>query len=102
MWMYGIQTDELHEGQIVCKRLGDKKILITMSEGEVFACGSVCPHQGFSMEHGLVFDREITCTEHSWSFSLENGQLTFPGTGPRIPVYPIRVVEGRIEVEVGE
>lgn len=52
------------------------------------------------MENGLVFDKEITCTEHSWSFSLENGQLTFPGTGPRIPVYPIRVVDGVVEVEV--
>jgi nitrite reductase/ring-hydroxylating ferredoxin subunit len=102
MWLYGIQTDVLHEGKIICKRLGDKKILITKSGGEVFACGSVCPHQGFSMENGLVFDKEITCTEHSWSFSLETGQLTYPGSGPRIPVYPIRVVEDRIEVFVEE
>ncbi len=102
MWVYGIQTDELREGQIVCKRLADKKILITMSGGEVFACGSVCPHQGYPLENGLIFDKEITCVEHSWTFSLETGQLTYPGTGPRIPVYPVRVVDGVVEVDVGE
>ncbi|MBS1902761.1 MAG: Rieske (2Fe-2S) protein [Bacteroidetes bacterium] len=102
MWVYGIQTDELQEGQIFCKSLLNKRILLTKSDGQIFACGSVCPHQGYSMENGLVFDKEITCTEHSWTFSLENGQLTFPGSGPRIPVYPIRVVEGRVEVDVSE
>lgn len=102
MWHIGIEKESLAEGQIVCRMFGDKKILLTQSGGEFFACGSVCPHQGMSMENGLVFDQEITCIEHSWSFSLANGELTYPGSGPRIPVYPIRINDGMIEVELSE
>lgn len=100
MWNTVAPSEEITEGSIKCVNIGEKKILVTRSGGHFFACGAICPHQGISMEHGLVFDEEITCPEHSWVFSLNTGELTWPGSGPRIPTYPVRVTGVDVEVLV--
>lgn len=100
MWKPIVHEQDLPSGGIVCQRIDNKQLLIVKSGTEIFSCGAICPHQGISMENGLVFDDEITCPEHSWVFSLRTGELTWPGAGPRIPTYPVRIVEGMIEVEI--
>ncbi|HYM21003.1 MAG TPA: Rieske (2Fe-2S) protein [Candidatus Kapabacteria bacterium] len=100
MWTKIVKNEELANGSIVCRSIAGKQILVMRSGSELFSCGAICPHQGTSMEHGYVFDDEITCPEHSWVFSLRTGALTWPGTGPRIPIYPVRIDEGMVEVEV--
>jgi nitrite reductase/ring-hydroxylating ferredoxin subunit len=100
MWHSVFKEEDLSDGKIYCVSIADKKILITRSGAKIYGCGAMCPHQGVSMEDGWVFDDEITCPEHSWVFSLQNGALTWPGSGPRIPIYPVRVREGMVEVEV--
>lgn len=98
MWIEAAAEDELSNGKIVCKKIGGKTVLLTKAGEEIFACGSICPHQGVSMCDGWVFDDEITCPEHSWVFSLRTGELTWPGSGPRIPVYSTKRESGMIEV----
>jgi nitrite reductase/ring-hydroxylating ferredoxin subunit len=100
MWHSISSEAELESGKIVCINIADKKVLVMRSGSEIFGCGAMCPHQGVSMENGWVFDDEITCPEHSWVFSLRDGSLTWPGAGPRIPIYPIRVREGIVEVDI--
>jgi nitrite reductase/ring-hydroxylating ferredoxin subunit len=106
MWIEAIEAGELEKGKIVCKKFDKTTVIIAQAGEEVFACGSVCPHQGVSMCEGWVFDDEITCPEHSWVFSLRTGELTWPGAGPRIPIYQTRkngdMVEIFIEKEKGE
>jgi nitrite reductase/ring-hydroxylating ferredoxin subunit len=102
MWHPIFKKEELEPGKILCKNVADKKILVMQSGSEIFSCGAICPHQGVSMENGWVFDDEITCPEHSWVFSLRDGSLTWPGSGPRIPIYPVRISEEMVEVEIPE
>jgi nitrite reductase/ring-hydroxylating ferredoxin subunit len=98
MWQKIAAKEEITEGSIKSITIGEKRVLLTCSENTYFACGAICPHQGISMEHGLVFDQEITCPEHSWVFSLKTGELTWPGSGPRIPTYPVRIVGDDLEI----
>lgn len=102
MWQKVLQTSDIAAGEIKCFTIGGKKILIVRTVDTFYACGAICPHQGISMEEGLIFDEEITCPEHSWVFSLRTGELTWPGSGPRIPIYPIRITEDDIELFVEE
>ena len=100
MWQPVFKEEELTPGKILCADIEGKKILVMRSGLEFYSCGATCPHQGVSMADGWVFEDEITCPEHSWVFSLRDGSLTWPGSGPRIPVYPVRIKEGMVEVEV--
>ena len=102
MWHPVLEETKLDPGKILCINIEGKKILIMNSGAKLYSCGAICPHQGTSMEEGWVFDDEITCPEHSWVFSLSDGALVWPGNGPRIPIYPIRISEGIVEVDVGE
>ena len=100
MWHPIFKEEELEPGKILCTTFEDKKILVMRSGSELFSCGATCPHQGVSMADGWVFDDEITCPEHSWVFSLRDGSLTWPGSGPRIPIYPVRISCGIVEIEI--
>ncbi len=100
MWHQVFKKSDLEPGKILCTQLEGKKILVMHSGSELFSCGAMCPHQGVSMEDGWVFDDEITCPEHSWVFSLRDGSLTWPGAGPRIPIYPIRISGEIVEIEI--
>ena len=100
MWHSVFKEEELVPEKILCALVADKKLLVMRSGSEIYSCGAICPHQGVSMENGWVFDDEITCPEHSWVFSLKDGSLTWPGTGPRIPIYPVRINDGKIEVDL--
>jgi 3-phenylpropionate/trans-cinnamate dioxygenase ferredoxin subunit len=100
MWKPVVPESELQNGAVICQTIEGKQLLLVRSAGELFSCGAVCPHQGVLMDNALVFDDEITCPEHSWVFSLRTGELTWPGSGPRIPTYPIRITDGVIEVEI--
>lgn len=100
MWHPLFKEEDLNSGIILCANIEDKKILVVRSGTDLYCCGAICPHQGVSMENGWVFDDEITCPEHSWVFSLHDGSLTWPGSGPRIPIYPVRISNGFVEVEI--
>ena len=100
MWLRVFKEEELEPGKILCAKIAGKEILVVRSGADIFSCGATCPHQGVSMADGWVFDDEITCPEHSWVFSLRDGSLTWPGSGPRIPIYPVRIAVDKLEVEI--
>jgi 3-phenylpropionate/trans-cinnamate dioxygenase ferredoxin subunit len=100
MWHKAVEADETQRSTIIYREIEGKEILIINCDGKLYGCGAICPHQGTNMKDGLVFDDELTCTEHSWVFSLKTGELTYPGNGPRIPVYPVRITDGIVEVDI--
>jgi nitrite reductase/ring-hydroxylating ferredoxin subunit len=65
----------------------------------VIATGSRCPHMGYPMDKGLVRDGVLTCAWHQWEFDLATGGC-YRGACHDLPVYPIRIVDGRVEVEL--
>ncbi|MDP4220009.1 MAG: Rieske 2Fe-2S domain-containing protein [Bacteroidota bacterium] len=101
MWHPVFKNEELSPGKILCSEIEGKKVLVMRSGNELYSCGAMCPHQGVSMAEGWVFDDEITCPEHSWVFSLKDGSLTWPGSGPRIPIYPVRMNGEMVEIQIG-
>lgn len=61
-----------------------------------------CSHADYSLSEGDVWsdDREIECPKHGSTFSLRTGEAkTLPATRP-VRVYPVRVVDADVIVEV--
>jgi 3-phenylpropionate/trans-cinnamate dioxygenase ferredoxin component len=80
------------------------KIAVVRCGDDVYAIGDICSHADVSLSEGEVLcaDKEIECWKHGSAFSLETGApMTLPATQP-VPVFTARVVEGIIEVEIGE
>jgi 3-phenylpropionate/trans-cinnamate dioxygenase ferredoxin component len=67
---------------------------------EVFAIGDICSHGQVSLSEGQLWcdERELECGKHGSAFDLRTGEpITLPATQP-VKVYPVRVVEGWVEV----
>jgi len=78
--------------------LGRAVMLVALPDG-VHALGDVCPHNGASLSEGVVKGDCVTCPSHLWRFSLIDG-LKQGDPRTRIAVYPTRVVDSCIEVDV--
>jgi 3-phenylpropionate/trans-cinnamate dioxygenase ferredoxin component len=80
------------DGVPVCLvRLGD----------DVRAIHDVCSHQEWSLsDGGLVFDREVECSLHGSTFSLEDGRpSSLPAMKP-VPTYAVTIAGDDVLVDV--
>lgn len=67
-----------------------------------FAIGDTCSHAEASLAEGEIDadEGEVTCDRHGARFDIRTGKnLSLPATRP-VPRFPVRVVDGRVEVQV--
>lgn len=80
---------------------GSLGVLVALVDGEPRAVADACLHKGVSLAAGVCRDGVVTCPSHWWRYDLRDGSLQ--GTpGAALEVYPARVNEGIIEVELPE
>jgi 3-phenylpropionate/trans-cinnamate dioxygenase ferredoxin subunit len=73
---------------------GHRVALVRIGD-DFYAIGDRCSHEDYSLSEGEVLEeeREIECSKHGSTFSLETGEpMTLPATQP-VPVYDV-VLEG--------
>lgn len=93
------QVGEIPEGEGRAFEIQDRIIAVFLDGGEYFALEDSCPHQGAPLSDGIVCNKTVTCSWHGWKFDLQDGRwLDNPRT--RVGTYPVRVVDGAIEVAV--
>lgn len=77
--------------------IGARRIAVYRHGGAFYALKDMCPHAGLPISDGPVADGVVTCPYHGWSFRLEDGEGP---AGTKVATYPVREVEGMIEVGV--
>lgn len=103
-WVDVCALDDLSEGTGTCARLGAQQVAVfRLPGGEVRAVQNTCPHKGTPVLHqGIVGDKagepKITCPLHKRAYSLEDGR-NLTDEGGRLQTFPVRVVDGRIQVK---
>lgn len=63
-------------------------------DGQLYAIGDSCPHQGASLCGGKLQGRVIQCCAHGLRFDLASGYL-LNSTQLKVPTYPVEV-EGKL------
>lgn len=53
-------------------------VLVTWTDGEVFAIEDACNHAGASLAEGWVEDKCVVCPVHGYVFELRTGKLLRP------------------------
>jgi nitrite reductase (NADH) small subunit len=67
--------------------------------GRFHATSPVCPHEDGPLAEGWVEDGHAICPWHGYDFDLRTGHCrAVPEVS--VPVYPVRVVDDTVEVEV--
>ncbi len=81
--------------QIKARRIG-----VFRHQGSWYALKDPCPHAGVSLSRGPVSAGAVMCIGHGWTFSLATGEVVQGAAGYRVASYPVRVVEGVVEVGI--
>jgi 3-phenylpropionate/trans-cinnamate dioxygenase ferredoxin subunit len=93
-------VDDLSNGDRLFVEIDNLPIVIFNIAGEYFAIGDVCTHDDGPLGDGDLEDHEIHCPRHGAIFDVRTGQALALPAVVDIPAYPVRVVEGQIEVGV--
>lgn len=116
-WTKVLSADALaSEGRQVVK-VGTRKILLVNHNNQLYAVDNTCPHLKMPMKNGKITENgAIVCPIHRSAFDLGTGEVQSwcpwpPVVGKvlskispekSLPVFPVRVEEGSIWVDVEE
>jgi 3-phenylpropionate/trans-cinnamate dioxygenase ferredoxin subunit len=91
---------ELADGSSRAVEVQGQSVLICRSGEQLHAVANRCSHQRRPLEGGRIRDRHITCPVHGVRFDLSSGKPLGSLTQVSIAVFPLRVMDGWIEVSV--
>ena len=93
-------VDDLPNGERLFVDIGDRPIVIFNIAGQFFAIGDVCTHDDGPLGDGDLEGFHVVCPRHGAQFDMRTGKVTSMPAVVDIPAYPVRVVEGMIEVGI--
>jgi 3-phenylpropionate/trans-cinnamate dioxygenase ferredoxin subunit len=75
-------------------------VLLVRVDGVLHAIANKCAHMACPLEGGRLDGHVITCPCHDWRFDVRSGAFL---DAPEIviAVFPTKVVDGRVQVDVG-
>jgi len=91
---------ELPPGERLFIEVDGKPIVIFNVAGHLFAIGDVCSHDDGPLGDGEVEGEEIVCPRHGARFDLRTGKVASMPAVVDIPAYPVRVVDGNLEIGI--
>ena len=91
---------ELADRKPVRVSVGDSVVLLVKDDAQVLAIGNQCTHQGAALDRGVVkiagSVKTVTCPAHGSMFNLETGKPMRPPATKPVPVYDVKVEDGRV------
>jgi 3-phenylpropionate/trans-cinnamate dioxygenase ferredoxin subunit len=92
---------ELPTGQMRCVDVGAVPVLVVHTkDGQLHAVNNVCSHAYARMDEGRLRGNRLICPLHGASFDVRTGAVLGAPANAPLPSYPVRVVDGHIEVQV--
>ncbi|MFZ0491716.1 MAG: non-heme iron oxygenase ferredoxin subunit [Acidimicrobiia bacterium] len=99
-WVRIAALEDLPDGYGVRVEVGQDVIALFRVGDSVHALGDRCTHAEASLAEGEVFAGMVECPRHGSEFDLETGRPhSLPATSP-VPVYPTKIQDGDVLLEV--
>ena len=95
------KLEDFEEGKGAEVRLGARRIALFRDGDKVRAIKNICPHEGDLLHRCPPKDGAAVCLGHGWRFDLETGNCVKGNLESRVAVYPVRVIDGEVEVDLG-
>lgn len=97
--LFGV--DEIADGEMRMAWVdGTDQVLVIRQGGEYRAVQGICSHEYFELDKGFLTNGTLTCSLHLSRFDLSDGEPLDPPADLPLAVYPVRVVDGRVCLEV--
>jgi nitrite reductase/ring-hydroxylating ferredoxin subunit len=91
-------ASEIPEGEILGVRVLDEPVVLGKLKGTIHAIGGMCTHEDALLEDGELDGQMVRCPLHDSGFNIHTGKAVhLPAVGS-VPVYEVKVVNGRVLV----
>ena len=84
-------VNDLEDEETMQVDVGDEPVLLARLDGEFYAIGEECTHDGGPLSQGWVEDGQVECPLHGAQFDLKSGDFTAPPAADPVKSYPVRV-----------
>lgn len=94
-------AEDIEEKAFRCFKVEEVGVVVCRFRDEFFAVENMCSHALATFDDGRMRGYRLMCPLHGATFDIRDGAVTgAPATRP-IRSYPLRVVDGTIEVDIG-
>jgi 3-phenylpropionate/trans-cinnamate dioxygenase ferredoxin component len=101
-WHFAGAADDFEDEDVEQVKVGPLAIAVYRAKGEFYATQDLCTHEHAYLSDGIVIDCVVECPFHQGRFDVRNGKALGAPVIVPLKTYPVRVVDGRIYVEVSE
>lgn len=91
-------ASELPNGERLFLEVEGKAMVIFKIADQLFAIGDICTHDDGPLGDGDLEGFNIVCPRHGGEFDVRDGKATQMPAVVDIPAYPVKVVDGMIQV----
>ncbi|WP_151448681.1 non-heme iron oxygenase ferredoxin subunit [Lacisediminimonas profundi] len=100
-WTDVSTVDAVPEDDVVGVEAGGKDLALYSVDGQVYATDNLCTHGNARLCDGFLEGFEIECPLHQGKFDIRNGKPLCAPLVDAIRIYPVKVEEGRVLVNLG-
>lgn len=100
VWQPVLDQLAVREGQPVRIEVEGQPVLLYRRQGEIYAIGAACAHEGGPLEQGKFHGTCVECPWHQSVYDMRTGRVVHgPATYP-VPAYDTRVRNGKVELRL--
>ena len=101
-WQALADEAAIQEEEALGVQIGSHDIAICRLDGQIYAIHNICTHQYARLSDGYIEDGCIECPLHQGRFEIKTGAACGAPVSGTLRVYPVKVEEGKVWVELGD
>ncbi|MEY2593591.1 MAG: hypothetical protein RI972_1280 [Pseudomonadota bacterium] len=99
-WIYAAQWADVQAHEVLPVSTDGHDLALYSVEGQVHCTANQCTHGNAFLSEGFLIDGEIECPLHQGRFDVRTGQPTCDPACDPVRVYPVKIEDGRVYVEL--
>jgi nitrite reductase/ring-hydroxylating ferredoxin subunit len=94
------RSGDVDGAEVAAFDVSGRRVAVARVEGSFYAFGDICTHARCSLAEGELEGATVTCPCHGSQFDVRTGEVLNPPATEPVPVFPLRVEDDEIQVEV--
>jgi MocE subfamily Rieske [2Fe-2S] domain protein len=99
-WHFAGNTSNFEDEDVEQVWIGPLAVAVYRAKGQFYATQDLCTHEHAFLSDGVVIDCVVECPFHQGRFDVRSGKPMGAPVIVPLKTYPVKIVEGRIYVQV--